>query len=271
MRYVILRDDDTCAFTPPGGLELLYGPALRAGLPVTLSVVPAVTTRAVRLDGEPERFLGPVPDSQEREAPLADNRDLVKYLKDNKDIRLAQHGCTHSPFEFDAPGRAGLAARLERGTLLLEQAGLSRPAAFVAPYDRLSRAGFLEVAARFPVISTGWFERGRVPLRWWPGLLARKLAGRPHWRAGGACLLSHPGCLLSRERSYPGMAAAVRRAVESSSLTVLVTHWWEYFPGGQPDQAFIQVLHEVLDWLAHDRGVRVVGFEEVRDGQVPLA
>jgi hypothetical protein len=35
------------------------------------------------------------------------------------------------------------------------------------PYDRLSRTAFIEVAARFNVISTGWFEAGRVPMRWW--------------------------------------------------------------------------------------------------------
>ena len=45
------------------------------------------------------------------------------------------------------------------------------------------------------------------------------------------------------------MFAAVRRAVESRALTVLVTHWWEYFRDGRPDEEFISVLHEVAGWL----------------------
>jgi hypothetical protein len=35
MHYVILRDDDTCAYTPPACLERLYRPFLERGMPVT--------------------------------------------------------------------------------------------------------------------------------------------------------------------------------------------------------------------------------------------
>ena len=43
MHYVIIRDDDTNAFTPVECLERLYRPFLNAGLPINLAVIPDVS------------------------------------------------------------------------------------------------------------------------------------------------------------------------------------------------------------------------------------
>jgi hypothetical protein len=51
---------------------------------------------------------------------------------------------------------------------------------------------------------------------------------------------------------------------------VVVTHWWEYFRGGVPDEKFIAVLHEVAIWLASRRDIRVVSFRDVASGNVSL-
>ena len=270
MRTVIIRDDDTCAATPPACLERLYRPFLRRGLPVNLAVIPEVCAEVRTPDGRLEGFLSSGRSVAGPLAPIGSNGELAAYLAAEPGYRLVQHGCHHDYFEFGGSSRADLARRLDRGADCLRAAGFARPEAFVAPYDRLSRAAFLEVAARFEVISTGWFEAGRVPLRWWPAYGWKKLRRRPHWRAGGASLLSHPGCLLSFHRPLPDMLASVRRAVESRALTVLVTHWWEYFRNGSPDEGFIDVLHELAGWLASRPDIRVVSFREVAKGEVSL-
>jgi len=59
------------------------------------------------------------------------------------------------------------------------------------------------------------------------------------------------------------MLDSVRRAIATRQLTVLVTHWWEYFPGGRPDEAFISILHRTAEKLANDPDVRVVTFDDV--------
>ena len=110
-----------------------------------------------------------------------------------------------------------------------------------------------------------------MPLRWWPEYAVKKIRRRPLWRAGRTTLLSHPGCLLSFHRPYAEMFAAVRRDIESRALTVVVTHWWEYFRDGVPDEAFISVLHEVAAWLASRRDIRVVAFRDVANGTIPLS
>jgi Uncharacterized protein conserved in bacteria (DUF2334) len=271
MHYVILRDDDTCACTPFACLERLYRPFLERGMPVNLAVIPEVRTNVRMPDGRLEGFLsaGLVPDASL--APIGRNRELVGYLRGNPGFQVAQHGCHHDLFEFGGNKREEMSRRLDQGARLLREAGFARPPAFVAPYDRLSRAAFPEVAKRFDVISTGWFEARGVPLQSLPGYALKKLGGRRHWRSGGKYLLSHPGCLLSYTRPRAGMMASVRKAVEDAPLTVLVVHWWEFFREGTPDDGLIGVLHEVCAWLSSRRDIRVVSFGDVAAGRVPIS
>ena len=66
------------------------------------------------------------------------------------------------------------------------------------------------------------------------------------------------------------MLDQVRRAVEAQPLTVLVTHWWEYFRATRPDTAFIDVLHRTADYLARTPDVRVISFADLATGRVVL-
>ncbi len=270
MHYIILRDDDTCAFTPPACLERLYRPFLARGMPVNLAVIPEVRTDVRMPDGRLEGYLtaGRGPDIPL--VPIGQKSELVEYIQSDAGYHVAQHGCHHDNFEFGDSNRGELARRLDRGAHILREAGFARPQAFVAPQDQLSRAAFVEVAARFDVISTGWFEARRLPLRWYAAYAMKKVGRRRHWRAGGKYLLSHPGCLLSFCRPHANMLASVRQAVEGASLTVLVSHWWEFYRGGVPDEKLIAILHEVAGWLASRPDVRVVSFRDVASGGVPV-
>ena len=270
MHYVILRDDDTCAFTPPESLERLYRPFLGRGMPVNLAAIPEVRTDVRTPDGRLEGYLaaGRGPDAPL--APIGQNRGLVDYIQAEPLYHVAQHGCHHDIFEFGGTDRDELARRIDRGAHGLREAGFAHAETFVAPFDRFSREAFVEAAARFDVISTGWFEVRRVPLRWCAAYALKKLGRRRHWRGGGKYLLSHPGCLLSFCRPHADMLASVRQAVEGATLTVLVSHWWEFFRTGTPDDKLIGILHEVAEWLASRPDVRVVSFGDVARGRVPV-
>jgi len=182
-----------------------------------------------------------------------------------------QHGCDHSLFEFGSDQRADIANRLEQGTAALIAAGFRQPQTFVAPYDRFSRVSLSEVAKRFNVISAGWFELRRLPYAWWPQYVMKKMLKRPHWKVGRTILLTHPGCLLSYQRSYPTMLESVKKQVESQRLTVLVNHWWEYFRDGKPDTPMIGILHATAEWLASNPNVRVISFDDLAALDVPYA
>jgi len=270
MRCVILRDDDTSALTPADCLERLYRPFHDRGLPVNLAVIPHVRTDVTMPDGRPEGFLvgkrGGLPPA----LTIGSNRELVDYLRANRGFHIAQHGYHHDYFEFDRSDRAEIERRLDQGARLLSEAGFPEPQTFVAPYDKLSRVSLQEVARRFAVLSTGWFELRRLPFSWWPRYALKKMLKRSHWRIGRTLLLTHPGCLLSCHRSYRTMLDEVKRAVESRVLTVLVTHWWEYFHNHGPDLAFVQVLHQTADYLAQQRDVKVISFVALLKGDIPL-
>jgi hypothetical protein len=270
MRYVILRDDDTNALTPVECLERLYRPFLERALPVNLAVIPNVRTDAATPEGRPEGFLFGKNGVDAPMLPIGDNRSLVRYLRDNPGFHVLQHGYHHEPFEFDRKDGNEIRRRLEEGTRLLLEAGIPAPQTFVAPHDKFSRESLAEVARRFRVISTGWFELQRLPFSWWPKYALKKIAGAPHWQVGGALLLSHPGCLLSCHRPRAAMLDLIKRQIESCQLSVLVTHWWEYFRNGEPDEPFIQVLHETAEYLARDSSIEVISFDELAAGKIPL-
>jgi hypothetical protein len=152
----------------------------------------------------------------------------------------------------------------------LLDAGFSRPKTFVAPYDKFSRAALRETAHRFRVVSSGWYELARVPLPWWPRYAWKKFRAAPHWRIGRTLLLSHPGCLLSCFRPYENILETIRAHIERQHVTVLVTHWWEYFREQTPDEAFIGLLHETADYFARRKDIKVISFSDLVTSQMPL-
>jgi Uncharacterized protein conserved in bacteria (DUF2334) len=270
MRYVILRDDDTSALTPTACLERLYRPFLDRGLPVNLAVIPEVRTDARRPGGRLEGFLSEGHRSRLETVRMEENPKLLAYLRANAGFHFAQHGCFHDAFEFDQLDQPAAIRLLDLGAQRLREAGFAAPAAFVAPHDRISRASLPAIANRFGVLSTGWFELRRQPSAWLPQYFCKKFRSASHWRAGRIAMLSHPGCLLSSARPADTILDTVRRSIEGQRLTVLVTHWWEYFRSGNPNHAFIDVLHETADYLATAPGLRVISFDELAGGGVPL-
>lgn len=127
MHYVILRDDDTHALTPPECLERLYRPFLDRGMPVNLAVIPEVHTDVRMPNGRPEGFLAAGAPTTRPSMPIAESRDLVNYLLNEPGYHIVQHGCHHDAFEFGTSDRRDLARRITRGARRLREAGLGHP------------------------------------------------------------------------------------------------------------------------------------------------
>jgi predicted deacetylase len=266
MKYVIIRDDDTNALTPVSCLEQLYRPFLDRKLPVCLATIPDVRSDVRLPNGDPEGFLVAAKGVKPGYYKIGSNPKLVGYLQANPDYEIVHHACHHDFVngkpEFDNDDATDVAQRLEHGAECLREAGFADSGTFVAPYDRLTPASYLEVAKRFNVISTGWFERRRLPQGWLAGYVLHKLSRKKHWRREGTLLLTHPGCHLSYHRKLGEILPRIRASIAERQVTVLVTHWWEYFRTGDPDEPFIDVLHETAKYLASRSDLRVIKFSD---------
>ena len=274
MKYIILRDDDTNALTPIDCLERLYRPFLDRGFPVNLATIPNVNTKATKSDGNPELFLIGKTVPCAKYLPIGCNQKLMDYLHSNEHYKIVQHGCAHEfvngQTEFAIENRADICRRLDEGAQFLEQAGFGKPTTFVAPYDQLSRTSLEEVSRRFQVLSTGWYELRKLPGSWIPNYAVKKILKTPHWRANGTVLLTHPGCHLSFHHPSGSILDRIKKSIDGQKLTVLVTHWWEYFRDRQADEPFISVLHETAAYLASRKDVQVISFHDLTTNKIPL-
>lgn len=267
MKYVIIRDDDANATTPPNQLEQLYRPFLDRGMPVHLAVVPEVRADILGPDGELEGFIQGPNAGKPANLPVEENTALLDYLRHEPGFRVLQHGLRHEfvggHYEFQRDDAEDLRSRIELGKERLREAGFAEPTTFVAPQDKLSRVAMREVLKRFPVISTGWYDLDKVPRRLWaPYLLSKKVRHASHFRTGRHTFFTHPGCILSHRRDPATILPRLRAEVASRDITVIVSHHWEYFLGGRPNVPYMNALSGLCEWLASDKNIRVITFDQ---------
>lgn len=89
---VIIRDDDTCALTPPALLRTVYGPVWEHGFPVTLGVTP-------RIVGSHNMNIPPALRGDGKEYPLTKQLPITHFLQELLQagkIEVAQHGYRHT-------------------------------------------------------------------------------------------------------------------------------------------------------------------------------
>ena len=64
------------------------------------------------------------------------------------------------------------------------------------------------------------------------------------------------------------MKQSISELVNRQQLTVLVTHWWEYFRDGKPDEPFIAVLQEAVAELTKMPDVKLITFDDLVTGEI---
>jgi len=272
MRYVILRDDDTNAMTSPNRLEHLYRPFLAKGQPVNLSVIPEVRTDLQLEDGRPEFYLRADTSPKQPLMRMQESSPVVQYLLTNPGYCIAQHGLRHEPvdgqFEFNHSNPSDIVSRIETGRSILQDTGLPRPTTFVAPQDRFTRVSIREVAKRFQCISCSWYPPRCIPPSWMPAYyFQQKVLRQHHFRFASTVFLSHTGYLLARSRLKDDILGLIKAAIRMRKVTVLMTHWWEFFPDGRPDVDMIRILHELSEYLHNQSDIRVISFDEIVQGR----
>ncbi|MGB1287711.1 MAG: DUF2334 domain-containing protein [Aggregatilineales bacterium] len=106
MKTIILRDDDTSAFTTPRHLETLYGRLWDKGIPISLGVIPAQHSdvKILRRSGNPcDPAIAKAQRGHATSHPITDNPELIAFLTEKAAAGLVEiclHGYEHRYMEF---------------------------------------------------------------------------------------------------------------------------------------------------------------------------
>ncbi|MBI4014457.1 MAG: hypothetical protein HY365_00710 [Candidatus Aenigmarchaeota archaeon] len=154
MKTVIIRDDDTHAFTSSALLDKIYGPSFfRRGFNVSVSVIPMLDTSArigsknnsfYRRGYEYEPF---IPKSRINSGfhDFRKNSAVSVWLK-KKSVEPCLHGYSHDIRDFSSPNYTKMKEMLARGKSIVEGATKRKVRVFVPPHERLSKSGWRAVA-----------------------------------------------------------------------------------------------------------------------------
>jgi hypothetical protein len=273
MKLVAIRDDDACFFTDSARFALVHAPLLDKGLPLNVAAIPSVSANIKlihdKLQGDYEPFITAQYRGEETCYDIGENKALVDLVSRHRCIEVAQHGYRHAFMngtrEFEIQDAREIEKMIRDGAQIMEKAFGARPAFFVAPWNRISRAAFPALAANFDGISAGWLSKDSVPLSWLPKLLIMKLKRRNYIFAGKTLVLENPGCILSKFTPVEAIRGQVMAHIERHEVTVLVTHHWEYFnDDGSLDGKFLAAYHALIAEINAQKDVRLASLSEIR-------
>src|SRR5262249_4896338 len=128
MKTIILRDNDSSAFSSPALLEKVYGRLWQANIPVSLGVVPQPRgdVRLLHLQDQPyDPSIPPKFRGSNQPYKLRENKILCSFLNEMARqglVELCLHGYDHSYNEFDIEDETLLSQKIEEGKAELESA-----------------------------------------------------------------------------------------------------------------------------------------------------
>ena len=274
MTRFLLRDDDANATTDPSRLERAYAPLLDAGIPITFSVIPSVRLDTPAPDGQPERFIHESLAGSPHECPLLFATPMAAWLRQNASrCDVAQHGFNHQRIrnntEFGALSRQEASHRMEAGFRLLSRALGAPPRAFVAPWDAMSSEALEVAVERFPLISTSWLDRDRLPPRWWPAHLAERFHKSEQLRLGGSLVLRHRGGPVGPEANPEDIPAILERLAHRAEVAVVMLHHWMFWERDEPHPV-VRALARALSGRAVLRVEELLASRESLSGPAPV-
>jgi peptidoglycan/xylan/chitin deacetylase (PgdA/CDA1 family) len=145
MKTIILRDDDSSAFTSPALLEKIYGRLWEAAIPVSIAVIPQPRGDVRVLHREDQPYDPNIPPKfrgSNQPHKLSENRVICSYLNELARqglVEICLHGYNHSYHEFDSEDETLLSQKIEEGKGELEKAFPDvEIKTFIPPYNKLS-------------------------------------------------------------------------------------------------------------------------------------
>lgn len=265
-RFVAIRDDDICRFTPVDQFLRVHQFLLKEKIPFTVSVIPEVSDSVSYRPGEIEGFIPPHFAGKGKTYSIEENKTLVDFIRQSEWIEVAQHGFTHEgirPFlpEFLTEHREEIISRLEKGKSLLTQVFGREPLFFVPPCDQVSPTAMKEIRLRYWGISLSRISHRVLPWYLWAKFKWGKWQGRflLHWQK--FMILQHPGMDLSFSDWEWDTIRLQLHSVRD--VLVLPLHSWKFFDSqGRLLSQRLTQWEDLLKYL-HQEKVQFVRFSDL--------
>lgn len=279
MTYVVIRDDDICAFTKVSWLKKLYQPLLDENLPFCFSVIPNVRGdvsdhqennkywKNKRTEFEP--FIPPEIRGTAKNFHISENQEVVKFIENNSNIEIAQHGYCHEVVdgerEFRVEDKESLAWKIENGLEILSKTFTQKPNFFVPPWDAVSNTALHLLRNNFKGLSCSRYPHKILPKTLLPKFAHKKFSNKRFLFWQDFLILEHPATYLSLFNDPGWMVEQVENAVQTNDVLVLVNHYWEYFFDwrDEPDAGYFDAWHKILKYLISGDGIKIVSFNKL--------
>jgi hypothetical protein len=228
-----LRDDDINATTDLGRFRRAYAPLLDAGIPLNLATVPEVALDTPAPDGSRERFIGDSHPPSDATVAIEPDSELAKWVRATPGVEplvhVLQHRRVREGTEFGALTRDEARTRMDAGLSRLERCFGRRPIGFVAPWDLMSPGSVAAALERFPLLSTCFVDRHRLPITAWPAHVLERRRRDEVLRVRRTWVLRHRGGKITADTRPDEVPALMEGLAERARVAVVVLHHWMYW------------------------------------------
>lgn len=270
LKYVTIRDDDVCYYTPVGQFKKVHRLLLERDVPINVAVVPRVSDSIRCRDGGFEAFIPPGLCGKGQTYPVYDNEELVDFLNNTHSIEIHQHGFSHKHVgngigEFEDINVSRISDRLDEGAEILMNTFSGRPPFFVPPYDSLSRSALQEIRKKYHGVSLSRTPHELYPVFLWPKFFWAKWHHRFLMSWGQFWVLQHPGLDFSMMDDFPNQKKYIETIVARvQDVLVLCLHSWKFFtPDGQLKEQLFHRWEAFLLDLINDNKIKFLKFSEI--------
>ncbi len=267
---IIVRDDDTSFFTAPEMLETVYASLWEKGHPVSLSVIPFISTSEVKhnfikkiLNSDFDLNAPPAFRGTNREFPVGDNEALCNFLKEYLSkglVEILLHGFNHTG-EYLEEDTQSIETHLNKGIKTLENLFPDiRVKTVVPPYEMLSAKARDFIIGKGLNISTDFESfniKGRIDrIKQWRYMLRKKLTSKimPRTTASfkGQRAFFGVNLFLPQKDAKECFDYAVKVFDEcrrEEKPLICVNHYWYFFDDWKGEKSdLLDAWHNFIDY-----------------------
>jgi len=272
MKYILIRDDDLNYHTTIEELTGVYSYLFDNHIPINFATIPAVNTSAITSSsdfgaGTYEPFIPKEVAGVNREWAIDENGALIAYLRNIKNAEFLLHGYAHfgipPAYEFENDDKNVIMDKLAKGKEILQRAFGQIPSTFVAPQDKYSPAAFKIIKENFEIFSLGWIDKTRIGTKLKVKYNWMKLTKNNYIKEGGMAIFEHPGCLFSKFKSTEETMKQLDHYIEQHKITIIVTHHWEFYEEGRPNQKLIDAFVSKIKALHQSSKYQFITFSQL--------